>query len=291
MNKMKHDYELGVMVVLPARDQNIVKDIQGMSTNIKGVLVRDFWSNIEPAQGQELDFSYLDLGVGTCARTNRFAMLSVNCGNKSPAWLPRQWEDRQPYPWDPNALSAVLKLIASLGARYDSNPAILGVTVWVGGKTMECFFADPETEHKFIALGGPDVWLASAQTMLSAWRQAFPTTQLFLATGAVCPDGGVTMTTLAKQALSLGIGLQSNALSQAFPAPPHFAHTAIPLSKVPTLGYQLVRPVSNMGGATLRAVLVNGVYNNAQWVQIYPGDETGDPAQDAIKAFNDGTLK
>ncbi|MBV9873462.1 MAG: hypothetical protein JO025_01925 [Verrucomicrobia bacterium] len=295
----------GVYVVLPDDDPALTFRVCWSDPNIRGVLLRAQWSSVEPAQGV-FDWSYFDAGIALCRTYNKLAQLQINCGLLAPTWVYTNgatiWYPtsggQMPCPWCPVMQSSISELIAAFGSRYDSNPTVTSVTMWAGGKNLECFFAQTQDEIDALqAAGGPSVWANASKRIIAMFAAAFPTTQLYLACGNAFSEDIATMTRVALWARATykrRIGLQSNALSVHYPCfTPSagyidFPHTTIPMDKVRWIGYQMVAPIrgQRMEGETLAECLQNALNCNADWVQIYPGDPGTDPGESSIIAFN-----
>lgn len=295
----------GVYVVLPNDDPDLSSRACWSDPNIKGVLLRTRWSSVEPALGV-FDWSYFDAGIALCRSHNKSAQLQISCGLLAPIWVYTNgaiiWYPtsggQMPCPWCAVMQSSISELITAFGVRYDSNPTVASVTMWAGGKTIECFFAQTQDEIDALEVaGGPSVWAKASKNIIRMFATAFPTTQLYLACGHACSDCDATMTKVARWARAAykrRIGLQSNALSANYPSfdpsggYTEFPHTTIPVDKVRWTGYQMLGPIrgQKMEGETLVECLQNALNCNAAWVEVYPGDPATDPGESSIIAFN-----
>lgn len=89
-----------------------------------------------------------------------------------------------PLPWDTKFQDIILPFISEFGARYDGNPDL--AAVYIGGFTRSnatTYFGDAADEAQMPHEGFPDVhaaWNNASQKIGSAWRAAFPTTELFV---------------------------------------------------------------------------------------------------------------
>jgi len=238
----------GVYVVLPNDDPDLSSRVCWSDPNIKGVLLRTSWSSVEPAPGV-FDWSYFDAGIALCRSHNKLAQLQISCGLLAPIWVYTNgatiWYPtsggQMPCPWCAVMQSSISELITAFGVRYDSNPTVASVTMWAGGRNIECFFAQTQDEIDALeAAGGPAVWAKASKNIIRMFATAFPTTQLYLACGHACSDCEATMTRVARWARATykrRIGLQSNALSANYPSSDpsggytEFPHTTIPWIK------------------------------------------------------------
>lgn len=186
--------------------------------------------------------------------------------------------------WSTVAQGYLKALVKSLGETFDSNSTVRGVTMWVGGRKIECDFAQDYREVAEIkGDGGISNWLAGAETVVGYYLEYFPTTPLYLATGTSYPDNRVTMTALAQYCLSLGIGLECNGASAHYPKGPNFPHTNLALTSIPLTCYQDVASAENLH-ETVSAIEQNvlNVGLGKVW-QVYQGEPGGDAA---LAAFN-----
>lgn len=291
---------LGICVVLPNDDPHISSQPCWTDPNIRMVCLRSTWANRNPAQGQ-YDFSYFETGMQLARANGKKVQMQVN-GSLSdcPAWvyglgaksfpLTNSKGTSTPCPWDAIVQAQWTNFVANWAAKYDNDPLVVSITMWAGGKAIECFFCDNSTDQAALdALGGPSLWLSGAQELIKAFDN-WPNTAGFLAVGDTYPDSNATMTSLAQwlwQWWSANPGyLQSNALSATFPSQSTFPHTNLDALSLSPVGFQLNQPCKAMG-QTLASVLANALKYRASWVQIYPGDPTSDPtAESAIANFN-----
>jgi hypothetical protein len=289
---------LGSMVALPSSDPNIKLEACWNAANVRGVLLRVFWSHLEPKDGV-YDWSYFTTGIGQAIAHNKWLVLSVD-GSEAPEWLydegvPR-WKSttgaKAPYPWNSILQSKWSEMVTNLGSRYDGQSLVHAVTMWCGGTGIECFFAENHTDgNKLdqIAGGGPGsgavLWENAAKTLINDFFKAFANTPVYLATGLCYPNSNATMTDLAnwyRAQIHYVNGMQSNALSATFPAGGIFPHTTLASSTLAPIMYQDLAPIisARMQGASLGQVIRNGETENAKAIQVYASDPTGKPLAD-----------
>jgi hypothetical protein len=310
----KKSEPLGVYVVTPV-DDNLPAESCWTDPNVIGVTFRLNWSDIEPnappAGGEgEFQWAYFDQGLALCQTNGKYAVLSVDCGRTAPGWVPGQkfplhtlykGNFNEIEPWDPQFQAAVAHFIAKFGQRYDSNPLVLGISIWAGGWSTECQFAESQQDTNTLnapPYNGPAIWLNAAETIAGYYAQAFPTTNCYIAAGVPIIDGKVTMTTLETYCQSLGMGVQCNELAPNIPwvsgdtppGNPNYAEGYIPYTnlrfdssptQVPLVRYQLLFPLGTNGpngttpmGTDLGAVLTNGLHAGANNIEIYSSDQT-----------------
>jgi hypothetical protein len=308
----KKPLPLGVYMVLPSKDPNLSNEPCWKDPNIVGVTLRMTWSDIEGHGAGYFNWSYFDQGLAQCQNNpygTKYAVLSVNCGRQAPNWV-----TGQPFtlhtarkgtftvvaPWDSNFQAQLAQFITAFGQRYDGNPYCLGISIWAGGYTWECWFAGSQQDTNTLnapPYNGPAIWLNAAENVAAEFAQAFPTTQCYLSTGTPILDADVTMTTLTTYCQSLGMGIQTNTLTATNPdltyKTAHFMYTNLtiqpPPTQVPLCRFQLLAPLGDprMGTSTLATVLNNAYNAKANNVEIYPSDLTyGGNNDSVIAAFN-----
>src|SRR5258708_19488082 len=76
---------LGSMVALPSSDPNIKNEACWTKANVRGVLLRVFWSQLEPSDGG-YNLSYFATGIELAPTHNKKLVLSVD-GYEAPKWL------------------------------------------------------------------------------------------------------------------------------------------------------------------------------------------------------------
>lgn len=303
---------LGVYMVLPVEDQKLDGEPCWTDNNVLGVRLRANWGDIETSRGV-YDWSYFVNGLQKCKNSTspngKYAVLSVDCGRAAPTWIVGPtWTLTTPdkgtftllAPWGAAFQARLAEFLTAFGQKFDGDTHCVGIAIWAGGYSDECFFAvtQADTDALYKAYGGPSIWLNAAETAAAEFAQAFPTTQCYVQTGVPYLDNDATMTTLASYCQSLGMGLESNALSAGYPnlnvPQPVFPHTILqittPPTQVPLSRYQLLYPIGTprMNGATLSTVLSNGLAATANNVEIYPSDPTSGPdAHQGILNFNE----
>jgi Beta-galactosidase len=286
-------YPLGSMVALPSSDPNIKAEACWKAANVRGVLLRVFWSHLQPTDGA-YDWSYFTTGIQLATKYNKWVVISVD-GSEAPKWLYTEgvpkWISvtgaKGPYPWNSTLQSKWSEVVTNLGSLYDGQPLVHAVTMWCGGTGIECFFAENQTDARHldkIAGGGSGsgavLWENAAKVLINDFFKAFPNTPVYLATGLCYPDSNATMTDLVnwyRNQSHYVNGIQSNALSATFPTGGIFSHTTLPSAILAPIMYQDLAPIISprMQGATLGQVFRNGENENAQAIQVYPSDPTG----------------
>jgi hypothetical protein len=288
---------LGSMVVLGVEDPHLTSEACWDDPNVQGVLLLDEWELVQASDGDNPNWDYFVNGVNFAQSKGKWVMLAVDCGLAGPSWVLSKpgigvWisylqPGKMVKNWSTVAQGYLEPLIKSLGETFDSNSIVRGVTMWVGGRKIECDFAQDFREITEIkSAGGISNWLAGAETVVGYYLEYFPTTQLYLATGTSYIDNRVTMTALAQYCLSLGIGLECNGASAHYPKGPNFPHTNLALTSIPLTCYQDAASAQNLQ-ETVSAIEQNvlNVGLGKVW-QVYQ-DDPGEPGGDAaLAAFN-----
>ena len=281
-------YPVGSYVCLPVSDPAIETEACWTDPDIRGVLLRAAWSNVEPTTGV-YDWSYFDKGLQLCQQYGKKAQLCLIAGWRSPDWIYSLGSKpfalaggkTMPAPWDPVFEENFKRIVTAFGARYDSNQNVLSVTIWAGGKVVECFFATtPADCAQLDAAGGCMIWATAAESLIDTYVAAFPTTQMFLTTGqCYANDDSQTMTEVANYAIAKGLGLETDALAENYPAATsrEFPHTHIDWKTIGVTNAQLVLSLSSprMAGQTAWQIAGNALKCGFSAIQWYPTD----PAQ------------
>jgi hypothetical protein len=288
---------LGSMVLLPVEDPHLTAEACWDDPNVQGVLLRDEWALVQASDTDNPKWDYFVDGVKFAQSKGKWVMLSVDCGLAGPSWVLSKpgvgiWisyrqRGKMVRNWSTGAQGYLKPLIKSLGDTFDGNSTVRGVNMWVGGRGIECYFAQDEREIAEIKSdGGISLWLAGAETVVGYYQEFFPTTRLYLSTGTAYRDNRVTMTALAQYCLGLGIGLQSNGASAHYPKVPNFPHTNLALNSIPLSGYQDSAPAGQLHESVPsieQNVLSVGL---GKFWQVYQGDPSLRGGEAALAAFN-----
>ncbi len=170
---------------------------------LKGVLIRALWKDIEPTEGN-FNFSSIDAQVSsTKAKGKKYSLGIIAGGIGSPDWLITQkgvpyfnylFQGTMPYKlpliWDSNVLLYLGKLADKLAGKYDSDPSLLlvyvpqmtanGIEGHLNGFDKNAFAAAGYTETKWI-----DASVQNANKFASAFSNkalAFEVHDLFSST-------------------------------------------------------------------------------------------------------------
>jgi len=303
-----------------------------MLTNplVDGIQLRVFWSDVEPSDGV-FAWTTLDNEIAQVKAAGKVATLRIMPGYSAPSWVYQEgaqgfnfiWNSNGwgppfcsvatiPVPWDPVYQAKYGALIEAFGARYNSNPTVVGVKI-SGVNT------DSEETHLPLQVNVPlsngttgctsnnDVanWQAIGYTRtlaINAWEyfgqvfaQAFPSQPLIgvfqpggfppidnngnLITGYNGADTIATETivpyevsTLASQFL-----LQNDALSKSW----NWQLQASYAGQIDT-GYQTI----NALGSTLPTALNNAIGAGGDFLELYEGDITNPSLQSTLTSVH-----
>jgi hypothetical protein len=158
---------------------------------VSGVLVRALWSDLEPSEDQ-YDWGFLDNELAAAQSDGKRVTLAILNGPSAPAWLSAKGAAfftstsgatpvTLPVPWDPIYLPAWTSFVKALGAHYQNNPAIalIHMTNSTGnGFEMWLPFATADVANWQKIGYTPDLEIASWETVIDAFRAAFPATLL-----------------------------------------------------------------------------------------------------------------
>jgi hypothetical protein len=277
----------GYFVMQEVGGQNI-KDDKLKSPVFTGIVIRERWSNVAPT-ATTYNWTFLDAQVARARKYSKKYILAIYTGNNAPRWLNVPLYKTAPYPWEAKMLAAHGNMVAALGARYGSDPNLVGVEI--SGPTrgpsgsLEMHLADGLTSQSGY----------SAQRMTSAWTQcadqyarAFPYCAL-ISDGGVAPGG---------RDATITMGLW-NYMAMAYPYQANFSHCSLKANTSLTathhqlvvnmakqgrrVGFEMVGPsvagvdgengpVDRFGGTFAEACVIAQAAN-AQWLKIYQGDE------------------
>ena len=164
---------------------------------VDGIVIRTFWSNVQPAPDQ-FDWSLIDSQVQAASASGKKVILVVLPGAFTPQWALQGVQTAQfvvdygfvqgttvtlPMPWDATYLNRWFAFVRILGQRYDSNPAVVNIPA--AGPTYiseeMSLPDDPAAVAKWKQLGYSLAKYKGAwQQTLVAYVQSFPTTQIAL---------------------------------------------------------------------------------------------------------------
>jgi hypothetical protein len=179
---------------------------------VNGITLQAMWSDVEPKRGV-YSWALFDAGIAQAKAAGKHVMLEVAPGYGSPAWLyPAahsislawwipSWGPKLcsaitvPLPWDNTYLAAWTQFVEAMGARYGSNPTVVGIKL-AGTNVQTGEQVLPWASQAAVCPGSPDpltAWQAAGyqpQLLEQAWDRilvvyasAFPHTTLVLQTG------------------------------------------------------------------------------------------------------------
>ena len=283
---------------------------------VDGIVIRTFWSNVEPAQDQ-YNWSFIDSQVQTASASSKKVILLVLPGAFTPAWALRGVQSAQfvvdygfvqgttvtlPMPWDETYLDRWLAFVHVLGQRYDSNPAVVNIPA-AGPTSISEEMSLPNDSAavaKWQHLGYTQQKYESAwQQTLAAYVQSFPTTQISLTfyPGLAIPDRSAETSTRVDVAnfsftnYGQHVAFQENGLSARKTALSLGYDLVQQYSTKTTTGFEMSTSATDkpdqMGGISaavaLQASVELGLKANIKFLEIYEKDELN-PALQSILA-------
>lgn len=305
--------------VRPSKDKPAVQNVKGLFAlsnqtrplpdsvyrhpDLTGVSLRASWDDVQP---REQDFiGVFDEEIGRARRAGKQVMLSVDPGERTPAWVyeagarPFAFRDENTYrrsngrtlqipiPWDPVFLRQWRAFIQALGKQYGANDSVVlvhmvGPTKHGGEMHLPRSKADKEN---WIKAGYSKEKLTDAwRTVIDAYAAAFPKQALALDVAIpIYDDDGAAEAILAYAFEKLGrrLHVQHNALAAKTVATfkPH--RWVGSYRGKATVGFQLLCPVTPRGkfndegrrfGGSLEDGLHIGREAGAAYFEIYPID-------------------
>jgi hypothetical protein len=291
---------------------------------VEGIMIRTFWSNVEPAPNQ-YNWSFIDSQIQAASASGKKVVLLVLPGAFTPAWALQGVQSTQfvadygfiqgttitlPMPWDETYLNRWFAFVRVLGGRYDANPAVVNIPAAGPTSVSEemSLPKDPASVAKWKLNGYTlDKYEGAWQQTLAVYVEAFPTTQISLAfyPGLPIPDRSAETATrvdIANFAFSTygqHVAFQENGLSAR--------------KDSPSLGYDLVQQYSTktntgfemgtsatekpdqMGGTSaaqgLQASVDLGLKAGVKFLVIYEKDELNPDLQSILTNVNSALIK
>ncbi len=195
---------IGIVDLLPTDDTGQLPGIAGLpiwaNPNIIGCRLHTQWQILQPLSGSATDTSLIETFLNLCKANRKRGCISVGVGSGTPTWaLPglSVYTDSDsvtfPVPWDPNYITLVNALIATLGGIYDGDTRLSHFVTALGsyGTTAQSYVINPNASNSgadFANLttlsgmaGFSSVvagWEVFAKSALQAYGRAFPTTSM-----------------------------------------------------------------------------------------------------------------
>jgi hypothetical protein len=283
---------------------------------VDGIVIRTFWSSVQPSPDQ-FDWTFIDNQVHAASASGKKVILAVLPGAFTPQWALQGVQSAQfvvgygfmngttvtlPMPWDATYLERWFAFVRALGARYDTNPAVVNVPATGPTSISEEMSLpnDPTSLAQWKQLGYTlEKYEGAWQQTLAAYAQSFPTTQISLTfyPGLRIPDAAAETATrvdVARFAFTnygQHVSFQENGLSAR--------------KGTPSLGYDLVQQYAartttgfemgtsatekpdQMGGASpaaaLQASIDLGMKAGIRFLEIYEKDELNPDLQSILE--------
>ncbi|HVP20318.1 MAG TPA: beta-galactosidase [Anaerolineaceae bacterium] len=282
---------------------------------VDGIVIRTFWSNVQPAPDQ-FDWSFIDSQVQAASASGKKVILVVLPGAFTPQWALQGVQSEKfvvdygfiqgttvtlPLPWDATYLSRWFAFVRVLGQRYDSNPAIVNIPA-SGPTSISEEMSLPNDQAaiaKWKQLGYTlEKYEGAWQQTLAAFVQSFPTTQISLTfyPGLPIPDKSAETATRVELAnfaftnYGQHVAFQENGLSARKDTPALGYDLVQQYSTRTTVGFEMgtsaTEKPDQMGGATAESALqasVNlGVKAGIKFLEIYEKDALNSALQSIL---------
>ena len=203
--------------VLQGINKSNVRDSSLRDISTSGLSIRFSWSSID--NGSSYEWSWLDAQVNRCRAAGKPYMLRMMTGEHSPSWIPGEWYQGAPIPWNSEAQRALRQAVAALGNRYGGDPLLVGVhlTSTANHTSAEMHIAPGiELVSGYSEAGMIDAW----QDAIDSYGAAFPGCALILnATLEPNHRGAITHPVIAHCQMRLGLRatFQHNSLKASTP--------------------------------------------------------------------------
>ncbi|HEX5417555.1 MAG TPA: beta-galactosidase [Chloroflexota bacterium] len=285
--------------------------------NADGIVVRTYWSSVEPTEGQ-YDWSFLDSQVAGAAAHGKQVVMIVLPGAFTPTWALQGVQTAQfdskygftrgrpltlPIPWDQTYLNRWFAFVRTLGERYDSNPAVVLVPA-TGPTSVSAEMSLPDQSDavaQWRTLGyTPQKFEDAWRQTLATYAQAFPTTQsaLIMYPGLPIPDSAASdqtrsdLVALAVNSYPGRVAIQTSGLSARKQDHPTLGYTLVQQSSPKTIvgfemGTSATEKPARMGNANPVVALQDsidfGLKAGANYLEIYEADVNNPAMQSALR--------
>ncbi len=293
----------GVFIV--TGHNNAIQPATFSNPAVDGIVIRTFWSNVQPAQDR-FDWSFIDSQIQAASASKKKVILLVLPGAFTPAWALQGVQSAEfvvdygfmqgqtvtlPAPWDATYLNRWFDFVRILGKRYDADPAVVNVPA-VGPTSISEEMSLPKDKsavEKWKQLGYTlQKYEQAWQQTLDVYVQSFPTTQIALTfyPGLPIPDSSAEKATrvdVANYAFThygQHISFQENGLSARKDTPALGYDLVQQYSGKTTCGFEMgtsaTKKPDEMGGSTATAALQAsvdlGLKAGIQFLEIYEPD-------------------
>jgi len=267
------------------------------SAFLTGLSIRANWKELEPEEGK-IDLSYLDNAFAQTGRAGKRAMLRILPGQHSPDWVSRkgvrfiEFTDvnkyhatygkpiRIPLPWDEAYLSAWVRFIGQVGAKYNKQGEL--VLVHMAGPTWhsaEMHLPRFSRESRVMLEKAG----YSKNNIVNAWKkvidtfaEAFPDKSLALNLAVPFREDGAMEDIVQYATAKLGKRLcaQDNQLSDHHENSVTYKLVQTLGQQGVNIGFQMLDSAKDRPGrqGSLRLSIEQGLSAGAQYFEIYQAD-------------------
>jgi hypothetical protein len=277
---------------------------------VSGLSIRVRWSAVETSPGV-YNWRAIDDAIAKARAAGKYAMIRILAGISTPDWVLAQVptltfsnqylynaattypaQVTMPIPWNSTFLGLWGRFVAAMGAHYDGNPTLYSMQMSGGGFIGEMTL--PTDVNTWLAAGYSDAkYIGCWETIVDAFRRAFPTTPLNLDITAPFPlsqyatDVFKPVATYATQDGSKKAWVQNNALRSAmltFYGP--YRTEIRTVSSITRVGYQML--ANTTSADDLQKAFQVAIEDQAAYVEVY-GPDIVDPAnQTALRYLASG---
>lgn len=317
-----------LLLHMPAADaasrENYLFVLQGLNSPFKatildrsyvdGMALQIGWREVEPTQGS-YDWHRVDQFVQEASSRNKRVTLHL-LPLHPPEWVYSAGAEKYCFtmpargdfmpgrercemlPWDSVFLDRWSRLVAEFGKHYNSNPAVLAVSVTAPAPEMVLpgaiprtpAFADMERRYK------KDVYLSAWKKMIDAYQNAFPGKIKFVAPGIVLFDEyfaddviSYAQGRFGEKLWLFNAGLRANGVPQKSMGSGHIAALLEVSGRKGKLGLQTIwsateDPNNRMLGS-LADALAQGLKMGAGYFEVYAVDIQNSALQSSLTEF------
>jgi hypothetical protein len=265
----------GDPVVLEGK--RLVTDAQLALPQVAGLTIRARWAWLHPEAGK-FDFSFLDAHTARCRKVDKPYKILVMTGVQSaPAWIGGPWHRGAPVPWSPQLAEHYAALVAELGARYASDPLLVGVHIT--GPTFPSAEMHPAPGIEALPGYSDKAMVAAWSASIDAHAKAFPETAAILSISVRPPASRYLgeVTAYGRKQLGERFTLQHNSLkASTSPLAAHHVFITNAAKRGVRVGFEMVcAAMDNPGRFGSRDVMAGielGKRAGGVYFDVYPPD-------------------
>lgn len=192
-------------ISLPSRTDNPTNWTVWSNSHVKGVVGRESWAELEPAEGQFNFQVYLDPISTLSSNQGKQFEFAISSGEHQsnqfwPNWLKSSGAQfvtlpssglTVPVPWDPVFQAKWQAVIKAVAARYDGAANLHCVQMEGPGRGSELYFGENITDYNYLnskfGTNWPQLWQQAAETIAGYYMSVFVQTPLIYSNGRPLP--------------------------------------------------------------------------------------------------------